>query len=66
MTTMSAFKRFAGPRAPVATDEKQRAAFRLPNVLLGADHEHDREDQDEQGEEQTSSHCDFPGEGHGR
>ena len=33
---MSAFKRFAGPRAPVATDEKQRAAFRLPNVLLGA------------------------------
>lgn len=33
---MSAFKRFAGPRAPVATDEKQRAAFRLPNILLGA------------------------------
>ena len=33
---MSAFKRFAGPRAPVAADEKQRATFRLPNVLLGA------------------------------
>ena len=36
MTTMSAFKRFAGPRAPVTADEKQRAAFRLPNLLLGA------------------------------
>ena len=33
---MSAFKRFAGPRAPVTADEKQRAAFRLPNLLLGA------------------------------
>ena len=33
---MSAFKRFAGPRAPVVTDEKQRTAFRLPNILLGA------------------------------
>ncbi len=33
---MSAFKRFAGPRAPEATDEKQRVAFRLPNILLGA------------------------------
>ena len=33
---MSAFKRFAGPRSPAAADEKQRAAFRLPNVLLGA------------------------------
>ena len=33
---MSAFKRFAGPRSPAAADEKQRATFRLPNILLGA------------------------------
>jgi hypothetical protein len=33
---MSAFRRFVGPRAPAATDEKQRVAFRLPNILLGA------------------------------
>ncbi len=32
---MSVFKRFVGPRAPAAIDEKQRAAFRLPNILLG-------------------------------
>ena len=35
MTTMSAFKRFAGPRAPVAASEKERATYRLPNILLG-------------------------------
>ena len=32
---MSVFKRIAGPRAPQTADEKQRAAFRLPNILLG-------------------------------
>ena len=32
---MSAFKRFVGPRAPAAADEKQQVAFRLPNILLG-------------------------------
>ena len=33
---MSVFKRFVGPRAPAVADEKQRVAFRLPNILLGA------------------------------
>ena len=33
---MSVFKRFVGPRAPAVADEKQRVAFRLPNILLAA------------------------------
>ena len=33
---MSAFRRFVGPRAPVAADEKTRTLYRLPNILLGA------------------------------
>lgn len=32
---MSAFRRFVGPRAPVAADEKERTLYRLPNILLG-------------------------------
>ena len=35
MTTMSVFKRIVGPRAPATTDEKARATYRLPNILLG-------------------------------
>ena len=36
MTTMSVFKRIVGPRAPAAANEKERATYRLPNILLGA------------------------------
>ena len=32
---MSVFKRIVGPRAPATTDEKERATYRLPNILLG-------------------------------
>ncbi len=32
---MSAFKRIVGPRAPATADEKERATYRLPNILLG-------------------------------
>jgi len=35
MTTMSVFKRIVGPRAPATADEKERATYRLPNILLG-------------------------------
>jgi len=35
MTTMSVFKRIVGPRAPATADEKARATYRLPNILLG-------------------------------
>lgn len=33
---MSAYRRFVGPRAPVAANEKERSLYRLPNILLGA------------------------------
>ncbi|HQF71078.1 MAG TPA: cytochrome C [Promineifilum sp.] len=32
---MSVFKRIVGPRAPATADEKERATYRLPNILLG-------------------------------
>ncbi len=35
MTTMSVFKRIVGPRAPATANEKERATYRLPNILLG-------------------------------
>lgn len=35
MTTMSVFKRIVGPRAPTTANEKERATYRLPNILLG-------------------------------
>ena len=35
MTTMSVFKRIAGPRTPETVNEKERTTYRLPNILLG-------------------------------
>ena len=35
MTTMSAMRRFVGPRTPAEIDEKERTTYRLPNILLG-------------------------------
>jgi len=32
---MSVFKRIVGPRAPATANEKERATYRLPNILLG-------------------------------
>ena len=32
---MSVFKRIVGPRAPTTANEKERANYRLPNILLG-------------------------------
>ena len=35
MTTMSVFKRMAGPRTPETATEKERTTYRLPSILLG-------------------------------
>lgn len=35
MTTMTAFKRFVGPRVPQEVDEEERLHYLLPSILLG-------------------------------